>query len=723
MQPIGSNPHGVGALPGTVPGKISGIAVPGAFYPASVSCQQRACLETMGELSTLLSASGFPSSIPVSLEFFERWIAAPIETPRDLEQRLTLIVGLLDTFVLDQMACSGRDQIYRHYYGRMEGQILAHCKRLAMTPEEYALFLATLDERKWKRVDGLPEIGDAPLETLFYLKPAIRFDELSATLAGLKQISPGRSQPAQLVVSAGMGEVMLVTLYGYAPLNFPGGHGSGRWEIMDADQLVQPLSALPRQEFWKALLTSGFAVLPSEKGKSYKTTTGEPGGSLDSLLQGLRTMMPLTPEYRPERTAMRRLSVLIRNAGQEAVLGRLEDAHIRHYESLLSEGRDRPLVRLTRSGVSANETAIRLARTIAGPDARAYLHPGWYYENAASVDRVFSIVGIPEEANVLFLSLLPCVPEALMRKGAISQDRASLWMPELEALQRFLRRARRKRHEPHVLVLDKTSNLLFSVNADAGSIPRNLTVIETASLTKHQRGAKNYFFGLIAVRGKPALRDILDTALAKEYSRLTPFGLVHLPRLTTSEISRQRAHLEALNKTFGEAFDSTQEGLPVPLASRVEVHGPFVYLLPHMDSLTEQFERALYRGVPIDRNFLEDASTTFLRLRQREGSPFRGMTIEAQRAYEAMGIFCADSFGLKETRILSISAPLWKRMTTDRGEERRGVLEYHVLRVAAGTSETEETIRRKGRELGLYLAKQMQALFHHPRLQASSSDA
>jgi len=318
----------------------------------------------------------------------------------------------------------------------------------------------------------------------------------------------------------------------------------------------------------------------------------------------------------------------------DAVLARTA----RHWGAMMAEGAPEiaaPAV-LMSSGSAANESVVlSLSRIAAGI---AFVDPGFYFENIRSItDRCFTgrvtqDIGL---ATIFFLNLEPitfCRPIA-------TGERPESALPLLEAICKLAAAAPERAH--HV-VLDVTASPTMSVRSTLStSIPPNVVLYKTSSITKHQDGSRNYTCGAVAIQtADPARRALLEADLLD--ARRVSGGDIHsihalnIPRTTRRSIEDKRDRISRLNRAVCHALDPGRQGRVVPYT----YHS---FLLPSREALhrlaSETLALALAGGLRARRAF-ELRAGPYLHERSR---------LLSARLRE---IEYGNSFGLPRSRII-----------------------------------------------------------------------
>ncbi|MEJ2373107.1 MAG: hypothetical protein P8Y16_04835, partial [Sulfurimonas sp.] len=120
----------------------------------------------------------------------------------------------------------------------------------------------------------------------------------------------------------------------------------------------------------------------------------------------------------------------------------------------------------------------------------------------------------------------------------------------------FIQSAETNPNREFTLVIDVT----FDPNYTPPALPSNVTLIRTCSLTKHARGERNFFFGSIAINGQNKNKD-MSTEILESNCNLTADNVVHLPRITHSEVARKQEKIHTLQTVFVKTFEQCQQDI------------------------------------------------------------------------------------------------------------------------------------------------------------------
>ncbi len=305
----------------------------------------------------------------------------------------------------------------------------------------------------------------------------------------------------------------------------------------------------------------------------------------------------------------------------------IERRQTEYYESLLSQRDKSVKVLITRSGLSANTIALMAAQKIfadrpAAP-IQACFTPGWYYENKPPTDWQRCE---PDEADILLIDIEPNEPPLDV------DDYPKMIKSSVEV---FLTSVKSKPERKFVLVIDKTSNLFSENLIEATDVPENLTIIETASLSKHQRGGKYYFYGIVASQNNPLstqeMRDLRTIATGTP----TTHDLISLPRVRKKDTQSSIEKNIRIGKIFASTVEAAQDEVPTHMRWKVICYNYYCFLIPPNPVIIEHHTAKKRRDSWLNGNLLMGVCKEFLSGGSEESHNFE----------------IGDSFGMNKARI------------------------------------------------------------------------
>ena len=303
-----------------------------------------------------------------------------------------------------------------------------------------------------------------------------------------------------------------------------------------------------------------------------------------------------------------------------------------NYTDLFREGSTEPDVYMTRSGTSANATALQLVSEVLESDpvqVTYFKNEGWYFESKPHQD--WEPVEVAD-ARVFLLSIEPNPPQ---KNGAESfyEDRSS-------NLARFLQSVQEHPDEKFMLIVDKTNDLLENKYIDRAQLPQNLLLIESASITKHQRGGRSEFLGVVSVWNASLPSERVEAARNRAMGNLPVYSLTQVPLLRYSEVVEQRQQFGVLQQVITEEIENEQRHLPPEERWQWQPYGMFGFMLPPKNIL-ELKEKAWYKEYFNGEKFRVALGSFFRMHKDGMGGKFDK----------------GDSFGLNTTRITHFTIP------------------------------------------------------------------
>ncbi len=352
---------------------------------------------------------------------------------------------------------------------------------------------------------------------------------------------------------------------------------------------------------------------------------------------------------------------------QQEQLSRIIFRHREGYERLMADPENPeiiPQIFFTRSGLSANAVALFLAKQILGDDLRVSTLDGWYYESDPPETWMKAQ---SKEANLLLAGLEPNPPQ-------FERDENGYLKYRDNEIHDFLSNATLHPDQQFVLIADKTVCLTDQRYLSKKNLPLNVLVIETASITKHQRGARANFYGTLAVWGNLDT-SLVDTAITAVGGNLTPDAVFALPRLTRSEIERNLVKMKKLAAVFEEEFDKAQENTPPSRRWQWQHYSCYGFILPPKEILEKCGKGEKQYSWFINSSGVKSATNSFI------------------YEHPEYLIDKGDSFGLTQTRITPFGIPYLSE------SQEHPMVSF--LRVGFGTHTPEGQMR----EFARYLSK------------------
>ncbi|MFZ5437796.1 MAG: hypothetical protein ACOZAK_01985 [Patescibacteria group bacterium] len=533
---------------------------------------------------------------------------------------------------------------------------VSEIEKIFSAAKENEILVQSIDELR-NLLSGKKRLDKTDKVTLRLREPFIGFEAYETFLSELFNLRGKLNFPVSIY-----GWVKLNNEIGYlVGFSRTGSHFTDQKmpAVIDTHGVSQPLSMVPKSEIWRAKVQSPLAKKKLAQSKKdfeddhqhLLDTWSQPVKKLEfvgvcdalveqianfsldeSLTAFLFILKNIDLESWQKSIIYKKVIRFIRYDGKtdsdkqiylEKILGR----HLDHYQEFFSDPNNignRPDVFLTRSGLSANGVALMIANDLFDPEDRKFAEMyGWYYENKPPSGWKETPV---DEANILLVISEPNPPLA-------DSDPARYFKQRNQDVKRFLARAKEEKEQRFVIILDKTTDLLDHSLLPKNDIPPNLLVIETASLTKHQRGGKSYFYGAISIWNNQFDHKTVNSYIEAATGSLTPDGIFALPRLTKTEVSRDLENYRELEKVFMDVLQVKQADIPENYRWQWQSYNYFGYLLPPKQILERYFigKEDSLRGY-VDGLFNTNALYHFF-LRE-----------------DAEGFDKGDSFGMNNTR-------------------------------------------------------------------------
>ncbi|MDA7618459.1 hypothetical protein N8703_04085 [Verrucomicrobia bacterium] len=348
------------------------------------------------------------------------------------------------------------------------------------------------------------------------------------------------------------------------------------------------------------------------------------------------------PKYKTEPRYIRRNRALLRLRllSTNRILS-LKDRSISCWQTLLSEGTKKETECATilfSSGTSANETAIHyVASRIQN---NAYVHPYWYFENINSIKKSFDTQndGIGSLTRAAFVNLEPATTHSYLPEATVVSPSS--------VIKRLFQSALKNPKKTFWLVVDVTMDPLFTLTEVTGTeAPPNLVIIKTLSVTKHQFGCRNYFFGVITLSASAKLvRDAYTTlrTLRPKFGGCLQEGhYMSFPRQTRTRIQKVQERIKFLS------FKLT-EWIPKNLSWQIIDKTYVAFLIPPVQPISEIGEFLFRRKKELgDKEF----KNQYRYLNEMHHQLITSL-LQPDHFQRFPNIELGNSFGLSTTRVL-----------------------------------------------------------------------
>lgn len=287
----------------------------------------------------------------------------------------------------------------------------------------------------------------------------------------------------------------------------------------------------------------------------------------------------LKSENEPRYMRRNRSLIKLRHLSTKGILG-LRDRSISCWGNILRErfkNKIKSATLLFSSGTSANETVIHFIKSkIKG---HAYMHPYWYFENVKSLKNSLDLLQrkVNELTRAVFINLEPATTHS-------HQPEEDLVSP-LSVIKEIFDSARKKPEVTFWLIVDVTMDPLFKITEAVGTqLPPNMLLIKTISVTKHQFGCRNYFFGVTTLNGSSELvqegyKNILRMR-SKFGGCLQEGHYMSFPRQNRIRIQRIQKKIKLLSFKLSEF-------LPEKLSWQIVSNTYVAFLIPPLEPINE----------------------------------------------------------------------------------------------------------------------------------------
>lgn len=552
------------------------------YFGDSVAPRERieASLDSLVNLSNIVDAEQARSRVKGAISLVRHVIENPLLSERTEVANITtqFAVALADIEYADNISSSGNDKEMHYYYMRGESWQIARDMGLVPIRSEGILRYRLLaDEEKRVILDSFVESGPSD-ETLkqsklypYLCTKKIRgldelIDVMSGDIKGTYVVMSDLSAEEILLVQEKIKELRIRDTS--ASIVIPVKYGSGLSGILvygsypslnSRFSFESSDSSPPIQAINKVLLDTGLPFIPNPKAGKHTESQESPNNS--SLFEGEGSDKALEANdvkkafldflyvnystrkdgHVDRKVLSRKWSILLKGGAEQ--VDKLLELQEQYYQRAFVDGRYKGFYSgetiLTRSGVSANETAFYLASMLTRGNAsnyrRSYIHPGFYFENKPLIENHCYLSSTPESSNVFYVSDQPSYPLVGVREQEYEVSVNTL-------LQNVVASAEDHSDQVYVVVYDKTYDVNAKVLSDTPNLPPNIRVIETASLSKLQRGGRNFFYGTVFNWAPSEEQKFLAEARAMSKGVPFPETVVHFPHITPNEVHRDIAN-------------------------------------------------------------------------------------------------------------------------------------------------------------------------------------
>ncbi|MDA7534621.1 hypothetical protein N8613_01690 [Verrucomicrobia bacterium] len=348
----------------------------------------------------------------------------------------------------------------------------------------------------------------------------------------------------------------------------------------------------------------------------------------------------LKSEKEPRYMRRNRSLIKLRHLSTKGILG-LRDRSISCWENLLYESIENETKRATllfSSGTSANETVIHFVASKI--KKHAYMHPYWYFENENSLKNCLHLQQekINDQTRVAFINLEPATTHSY-------QPDEELVSP-VSVIKEIFDSARKKPELTFWLIVDVTMDPLFQTTETVGGqLPSNLLLIKTISVTKHQFGCRNYFFGVTTLIGSS---ELVQDGYKNLLSMRSKFGGCPQEGHYMSFPRQSRQRIQKIQKTIKLHSFNLTEWMPSKLSWKIVNNTYLAFLIPPLQPINEIAELLLQQKRELGT---EDFKKKFQFL-ETIHHQLNNSLIQRDHYRRFPNIELGNSFGLSTTRVL-----------------------------------------------------------------------
>ncbi len=620
----------------------------------------------------------------------------------------TVVNGILNTFVIDEMHPSKEKRIGERMYGRF-GWLLEENVRPASVFDFPDQPLATLPmeisrthytRRQEMYADFSSFEKDASLQPLHTLNALLILKE---KISGVYYFTFPllAEEMSQVIRVVTKNTTVLMPFHINALL---GGYALVGEKVVEVEnQFFLPQSEPSLQELLEAILTGGFPVIPSDKSASIFPQTGtitqkKARLQLENIWKTLITQTPVKDRAQRITLEQGRLYALSSSEEASSLSTKIEYTLIDQYKKLFIKNGGRalpsdnlPEMYLTRTGLSATTVGIYTAaeyfKGTKGERPLAYVYPGYYYESEEILRKEFDIAEDSHDRNirVYCVNVSPNPPYLSNKNNQNYESKRN------ELITQILHEAKTNPTNDYFLIIDITTNLLFQTLPPDIELPRNLSFFETASLTKYRRGDQNHFSGIVHYSGSKKIKQYIERGLDYAHGRISTRDIFFFQMMTREEIEEIFRTYQRKSDIFSDAFRNVMNKLHKELQWEVESHidsPQYIFLIPPMDALIG----AAKRKYPTHQFYLTDISEYGLRGIDTLYKQFFDDTIFSFVPFfqSTDGFEKGSGFGLSKTRLTFIPGNFYYE---------GNVFEQESPRISFGLQTSLQSLEKFGEKL------------------------
>ena len=468
-------------------------------------------------------------------------------TVKDTQKVASLVklgVLLLDSLIVDELAPfsheplpvgkniygrSGVDDlvqdlpIFNKYYKSLETKKI-ECHSTILTQAENTEFNRLISKNKGQSIFGsyldyycyLSQSKQDPNYGSFYISQPLTLAEFQKEKALLLDQNLPKTFALEFTVTVGSFYLHLTT-----------SQQSGKFSV--SLMSGAPNQTVPRADLWTASINEGQALFDCQASSlDTAPTTFDWSTVYDHLID-----LYHHDSFLPNNINRRKYTSYLRHPDSlPEIMTAAKKHYAKDFSSLPPEITN---VVLTRSGTSANMLGCYIAADYVGGQlnfgsvkAQCFLDPDFYFENEYPLnDSNFETTADFDKANLFALSADINTPR---------ENQEDFLARRQQVLDSIIQKAHSHPLNNYGIVFNKTANPAACLITPS-DLPPNLKVVETMSSSKHQRGSRHAFYGVVLsdIVVKP---NTMATFENQALSAPTEYNVVTFPHLTKAETLR-----------------------------------------------------------------------------------------------------------------------------------------------------------------------------------------
>jgi len=301
------------------------------------------------------------------------------------------------------------------------------------------------------------------------------------------------------------------------------------------------------QSIFKGLLKKGYSIYWEETWKDYVwDSIEETTQKVDWLIKNHKVSKRMKKVYK------------LRIWADEKKVKELHSRHKRHYERFFhDELLWKPDIIFTNWWATSNDAVLTVLKWLV-PDEEMWTSYEFYYEN----NYYFTNINVNPKKRVLGIS-----PSLLNPIRWLTEEIYS--MKVQSRVDEFLCNVESNPDQIYYIVIDSTTKLWDQLSdiLKLEKVYDNLVIIWTNSITKFQRGERNYFLWEISIYWNNELTRLIENMVNEKWYDLTKDQVFALPRLRKGELKKNAENRNKNKISFKSWFikfleESDLFGLP-----------------------------------------------------------------------------------------------------------------------------------------------------------------